>query len=422
MKPYVRLFQKKFEIAFVGFILFVVFVGNVFINYLDFNDFKSFNWATIRGEVANIIPLKAKDGREYRRLYIKSDSGHTLSVAFWSKEEIAVNSRVGFRVKTEGVSFKSFLSRKFFAPSVLVWNIPQADVSVKAKIDNFIKTQHDSKLTKELYSTLYLATPISKELRDKVQRYGITHIIAISGYHLGIMFAFIYAVFIPIYRFFQNRYFPYRNSRWDISLLIFIFLGFYLYLIDMTPSFLRSYVMGVLGFLFLSRGINVLSFEMLFLTSAFLVAIFPYLAFNIGFILSIFGVYFIFVFLKYYSSLKAWQILLFINLWLFVAMNPIVYYWFGLINLQQWISIPLSILFVIFYPLSTFLHFIGQGGLLDEYMIKFLDYETKSVVFNTPNWLLCIYLILSVLSAFRKEFMLGIGLIGISYFYFFFLL
>lgn len=417
MKPYLPLFYGKKEMAIIGFVLAFVFVCNIILNYIDFKEFKSHSWATIRGEIANIIPLTAKDGRAYKRLYVKSDSGHTLSIAFWAKDEVRVDARVGFRVKTEDVKFKSFLSRKFFAPSVLVWHKPKTKDSVKNKIDNFIQNQHDTNIMKELYSTLYLATPISKELRDKVQRFGIAHIIAISGYHLGIIFAFLYAILIPIYRFFQNRYFPYRNSRWDISIIIFAILGYYLWLIDMTPSFLRSYVMGVFGFLFLWCGINVLSFEMLALTTLFLIALFPYLAFNIGFILSVFGVFYIFVFIKHFSTLKVWQTLLLLNLWLFVVMSPIVYYWFGVINIQQWISIPLSILFVIFYPLATFLHTINQGGILDEYLIKFLNYETNSAIFNTPFWLLCVYVVLSLLSAYKKIFMLSIFFIGICYFF-----
>jgi competence protein ComEC len=201
--------------------------------------------------------------------------------------------------------------------------------------------------------------------------------------------------------------------------MIFTFLGYYLWLIDMTPSFLRSYAMGVFGFLFLWRGIHVFSFEMLFLVSTFLTALFPHLIFNIGFILSIFGVFFIFVFVKHFGkTLKIWQSAILINIWLFLAMNPIVYYWFGVINWQQWVSIPLSMLFVIFYPLTTFLHLMGYGGVFDELTLQFLALESKSVIFNTPVWFLIIYLIFTVLSAFRAVFMIPVMLIGSSFFFF----
>ncbi|MDR1460935.1 MAG: ComEC/Rec2 family competence protein [Campylobacteraceae bacterium] len=420
MKPFLPLFRTKFEIVAAITVLSVVFLINIGFKYLDYREFKSHNWATIRGDVTNVVHLKAKNGREYQRLSVKNDDGFTLSITYMSKEKLKQNMRVGFRVKTDEVDFISFFAKRFYATSVLAWANEANNTHVKSKLQNAIFSQHENVLAKELYSTLFLATPISKTLREQVQRWGITHIIAISGFHLSIIFGFLYFIIKPVYGFFQNRYFPYRNTRWDISLVIFIFLGYYLWLIDMTPSFLRSYAMGVFGFLFLWRGIHVLSFEILFFTSAFLIALFPQLIFNIGFILSVFGVFFIFVFIKHFGeALKVWQSAVLINFWLFLAMNPIVYYWFGVINLQQLASIPLSMLFVVFYPLSVFLHVIGYGGIFDNLMLQFLSYESKSVMFNTPVWLLAIYLALAVLSAYRAIFMLFIAFIGISYFYFF---
>ncbi|MDR1284592.1 MAG: ComEC/Rec2 family competence protein [Campylobacteraceae bacterium] len=401
-------------------VLIVIFLINTGFKYLDYMEFKSHNWATIRGDVINVIRLKAKNGRDYQRLSIKSDDGLTLTVTNLSKEKLEQNMRVGFRVKTDEVDFISFFAKRFYATFVLAWANDVNSTSVKSKLQNAIYSQHENILAKELYSALFLATPISKTLREQVQRWGVTHIIAISGFHLSIMFGFLYFIIKYIYGFFQNRYFPYRNARWDISLIIFVFLGYYLWLIDMTPSFLRSYAMGVFGFLFLWRGIHVLSFEMLFFTSAFLVALFPQLIFNIGFVLSVFGVFFIFVFIKHFGqTLKVWQSAILINFWLFAAMNPIVYYWFGVINLQQWASIPLSMLFIVFYPLTVLLHVIGFGGIFDNFMLQFLSYESKSVIFNTPIWLLAIYLVFAILSVYRAVFMLFVAAIGISYFSFF---
>jgi competence protein ComEC len=420
MKPFLPLFQTKFEAMATMAVLIVIFLINTGFKYLDYMEFKSHNWATIRGDVINVIRLKAKNGRDYQRLSIKSDDGLTLTVTNLSKEKLEQNMRVGFRVKTDEVDFISFFAKRFYATFVLAWANDVNSTSVKSKLQNAIYSQHENILAKELYSALFLATPISKTLREQVQRWGVTHIIAISGFHLSIMFGFLYFIIKYIYGFFQNRYFPYRNARWDISLIIFVFLGYYLWLIDMTPSFLRSYAMGVFGFLFLWRGIHVLSFEMLFFTSAFLVALFPQLIFNIGFVLSVFGVFFIFVFIKHFGqTLKVWQSAILINFWLFAAMNPIVYYWFGVINLQQWASIPLSMLFIVFYPLTVLLHVIGFGGIFDNFMLQFLSYESKSVIFNTPIWLLAIYLVFAILSVYRAVFMLFVAAIGISYFSFF---
>ncbi|MDR2342518.1 MAG: ComEC/Rec2 family competence protein [Campylobacteraceae bacterium] len=421
MRTSLPLFQTKFEMTAAVIVLCIVFMINVIFEYLDYKEFKSYTWATIRGNIINVTNLIAKNGREYQRISVKNDDGLILGMTYMSKEKLKINMRTGFRVKTDEVDFISFLGGRFYATSVLAWANEINDTSVKSKLQSAISLQHENILAKELYSTLFLATPISKTLREQVQRWGITHIIAISGFHLSIIFGFLYFLIKIIYGFFQNRYFPYRNAKWDISLIIFAFLGYYLWLIDMTPSFLRAYAMGVFGFLFLWRGIHVLSFEILFFTSAFLAALFPKLIFNIGFILSVFGVFFIFVFIKHFAKkLKVWQSAVLINFWLFLAMNPIVYYWFGVINLQQWVSIPLNMLFVIFYPLVVFLHAIGYGNIFDNLILHFLSYESKSIIFNTPVWLLIIYLIFAALSAYRSIFMIFVAVIGISYFFFLF--
>ncbi|MDR1976817.1 MAG: ComEC/Rec2 family competence protein [Campylobacteraceae bacterium] len=416
MKPYLPLFQRKLEGAALFAGLLCILLVNIAFKYADFLEFKSRSWASFRGDLVNIVPLIAKNGRAYQRLYVKNDDGITLTVAYFAKDEFKINMRVGFRVKTDGVTFADFLSRRFYAPSVLVW-ANEAEASLRDRLFDAIALQHEDKLTKELFGALFLATPISKELRDAVQLFGVSHLIAISGFHLGIIFAFLYALLNLPYRFFQNRYFPYRNARWDISLVVFLLLGGYLWLIDMTPSFLRSYVMGAAGFLFLWRGVNVINFELLFLCAAFLVSLFPHLAFNVGFILSCFGVFFIFVYVRHFGdSFKVWQSAVLINIWLFLAMTPLVHYWFGALSVMQFACVPLSILFVLFYPIEAVLHLIGWGGILDSFIVKFLSFQVQSLEVKTPLWLLAVYILLSFGAAKRRIFTLALALLGGGFF------
>ena len=77
--------------------------------------------------------------------------------------------------------------------------------SVRNKIFDFIQNQHESSFGKELFLALFIAEPISKELREKVSMWGISHLIAISGYHLSFLFLISYFIFSKIYIFFQDR-------------------------------------------------------------------------------------------------------------------------------------------------------------------------------------------------------------------------
>ena len=82
--------------------------------------------------------------------------------------------------------------------------------------------------------------PISKELREDITKWGIAHLVAISGFHLGILSAILFFLLKPIYTFFQDRYFPYRNRTDDLAFIVFLLLGSYAYFIDMTPSVVRA--------------------------------------------------------------------------------------------------------------------------------------------------------------------------------------
>jgi competence protein ComEC len=258
---------------------------------------------------------------------------------------------------------------------------------------------------------------MSNSLRNDVQRFGIAHVVAISGFHLTIIFGFLYALLSPIYRFFQGRYFPYRNARWDISLVIFGILGWYLWLIDLTPSFLRAYLMGVVGFLFLWRGIKLLSFQTLALTAALIIALFPHLMFNIGFILSCAGVFFIFVFIRHFGrTLPLWADALLLNFWLFFAMLPLAHYWFGITSWMQFVSIPISILFVVFYPLAAFLHLIGWGGAMDGALMWMLAQPSAVWDVRTSAPMLGAYLLLALAAArWRAGF---VPILALSLWYF----
>ena len=59
-------------------------------------------------------------------------------------------------------------------------------------------------------------------------------------------------------------------------------------------------------------------------------------------------------------------------------MNVEVYYFFPTTSLQQLSVMPLGYVFVIFYPLSIFLHLFGLGGALDTPLLAFLNFALPS--------------------------------------------
>ena len=92
-----------------------------------------------------------------------------------------------------------------------------------------------------------------------------------------------------------------------------------------------------------------------------------------------------------------------LNIWVFFLMIPIVHRFFDTFTFHQLYSPLLSIGFGIFYPIEMFLHLIGQGDLLDSWIIKLLDQDMPVYHFQTPFWYLIVYTMLSLGSVYEKR-------------------
>ena len=252
----------------------------------------------------------------------------------------------------------------------------------------WIDAQHENEKMAEVYKTFFFATPISKELRDEVQKWGISHLIAISGYNVGVISFLLFFFLKPLYRFFQNRYFPYRNMSADLSFIVFVVLFIYMVIIDFIAPFLRAFVMSLLGFFFYSKGIKVLSFEMLGLVSMALLALFPSLLFSLSFWFSIAGVFYLFLFLHHFGHLNRFVLLGMIDLGVFFLMIPIVHTFFPVFTFLQLTSPLSSLVFVVFYPLGLLLHLLQFGDILDTAVLAFLHVKTQNYMLQFPWWIL----------------------------------
>lgn len=218
----------------------------------------------------------------------------------------------------------------------------------------------------------------------------------------------------------QDRYFPYLNLRFYISLILFILMGFYLYILDFTPSFLRSYIMGVIGFLLLSRGLKIFSFGNLILSILIGVAFSVNLLFSIGFYFSALGVYFIFLYIHHFGNKddlnSYWRIFihtLALEIFVFLAMNIPVYYFFPTVSWYQISVIPIAYIFVIFYPLSLFLHIFGYGGIFDEWILRFLEFAPAQGRAVVSLWEFIGYNILALLAIYKKQIMILLAFLGL---------
>jgi competence protein ComEC len=182
-------------------------------------------------------------------------------------------------------------------------------------------------------------------------------------------------------------------------MIAFLLFG-YLYLLGFVPSLVRSYVMLLVGFYLYDRYFEIISFEVLFVAVMLILAFIPEFFFSIGFWFSVSGVFFIYYYLHFFSHLKPWQIVLTLNIFVYIAMLPVVHFVFYKFTYLQLLSPLLSIGFIVFYPLELFLHLIGQGGLIDSWIVELLNFETTSYQIKTPLWFLMLFFV-SLLSFYK---------------------
>ena len=408
--------RKEAVIALCLFIvIFCVHIGYRHAQYLDFIEDPT---PYVKGRILHYYEKKSKHGKVYHVLKIQT-SIYTLYTTSWKKSlHVKRDDLIGFRMVTKNISFLDYLSRSFFAPTFGI-HINDISPPFSRVWQDKVRNQHESNAMQELYGALFFASSIGKELRNDIQQWGVSHLVAISGFHLGVISTVGYFLLMPLYRFFQSRYFPYRNGKIEVGIFIFTILSAYLWLIGFVPSFLRALVMSLIGFFFLIRHIRVLSFTMLSLCVMLILAFFPHLLFSIGFWFSVMGVFYIFLYLHHFKEkFSPWQHTLFINLWVFLAMVIPVHYWFALTSWQQFGAVLLSLLFILFYPLVALLHLFGLGNLLDSPLETLLHVRFIGANVQTPLWGIIGYLGASILSIYNRHLAVCVIALGIFPFFF----
>lgn len=410
------------EIFLICVLCVGIFAFNVGLEWLKFKEFKESKHQSLHDvRVLQSYEKTNKKGRTYRVLKLESKD-FSFYTTTKLENDIKRHQNLNLRVINSSVKFKDYLSKSFYMPSY-DFNVTNADTTPRnAIISYFLKQHHDEKII-EFYGALFFALPVSLQLRTDVNYYGIAHLIAISGYHIALIFSLIFFAFAPIYAFFQKCYFPYRNARFDLSVAIFIFLLFYAYLIGFVPSYIRSLVMALWGFYLLVKNVKILSFVNLFLSVLLCIALFPQLLFSVGFLFSVMGVFFIFLYLHHFA--KFWRggwfhnfiNVVLLNVWTFFAMIVPVLHFFPLVSFQQILAIFLSAVFVVFYPLVLLLHLIGFGGLLDSLLIMFFDFKIHAMDLALPLWMLLGYIALSLCSIGSKYLALFCVLLNVIPFF-----
>jgi len=327
---------------------------------------------------------------------------------------LKIEDNINIYINTSKITFIKFI-QGFYTTSFNIRKLKPSKPSVKQYLLNYINNQHQNKNITSLFNALFFALPIDKELRDMCSTFGVSHLIAISGFHLGILSMLIYWLLYFPYSIIQNKYFPYRNKKFDLLVLTSILLFAYLIFVNIVPSLLRAFVMFIVGIYFLRTNIKLISFSTLALIVILITVFVPKLFFSISLWFSVSGVFYIFLFLKYFHNRHKVIVFILFNIWIYLSMNPIIHFFFGTTSLAQLYSPLFTVGFTIFYPVELFLHLVGYGNILDYFIEKWLDLEIISYHVSTPIFILIGYIVVSFLSIIYKQAFILLNIFLLSF-------
>lgn len=387
-----KLIDSKKEFATFLSIFLLIFLFNIIHEYFKYKDLV---YEEVYEDTFQIVNIYDKE--DFYVLKVQNDD-FSFFTSINKERAFKKLDSIHLAILTTKIDFLSFL-KGFYAKS-FYYDFVLEEVDFKQKLSNSITSSHENIKIQQLFNALFLAIPISKEYREIYTNFGISHLIAISGFHLAILSFIVYWAFYFPYSFLHQKYFPYRNKHFDILIITIGFLFFYVLLSDLVPSLLRAFVMFCLGVYFLRRNYDVISFQSLGITFLLIICFFPKFLFSISFWFSVIGVFYIFLYIKYFSSLNRYFAFLFFNFWIFFVFNPIVHFFFYNTSYEQLLSPFVTLVFTLFYPLELGLHLIGFGSLLDEYILIFLNYKMSIYEVQTPLWLFVFYVCASLGSIF----------------------
>jgi len=411
-----KLFLESWHFWLAISILLAIISMRLYLSYYSYSSFikKPFYYLDVK--VLNSYQKSHNDAR-YTVLKLQADNGMTF---FSTTSKLDNLNHKKLRVQiypNPDISFIDYLG--YFYVKSDIKNISEIDKSTKSQLLSYIASQHDNSSMQSFYNAIFLATPLDKSLRDSISALGVSHLVALSGFHLGILWGLLYGVLCMSYRPIQSRYFPYRYTLRDMGMLTIILLGAYVWFVDFPPSLLRSYSMVLVGWIIVLLGIELVSFTFLMMVGLSLLVLFPSLVASLSFGLSIIGVFYIFLLLQHGADMNKWLIsILLIPFGIFLLMLPIVHGIFGVTTPYQLLSPLLSLLFVPFYPLVMILHAIGIGHLLDPallWLFALPDIAIYSEPHTLPVCAVTGYIALSVWAIWSRVALVVVAMLAVGY-------
>jgi len=269
-------------------------------------------------------------------------------------------------------NYKNYLKSKKIFYTFTVENIKvlNENVSFLYKIKNTIINRIENLQNKEYLYAFIMgdSSHIEESVRESYQTNGISHLLALSGMHVTLLFSTILKALNKI-----------KKTKLNF-LIVCILLGFYLFLTGAPPSLVRATLLFVILNISKIGNIKIKTSYALSLIFCLLMMYNKYYIYNMGFLLSFTVCFYLTLFnikgRNYFESLLLTSIVA------FIAGTPIIISNYNTINI---LSVLLNLLFVplvtfLVFPLSIIYILTNTFGFLLNFFINIL--ELLSVVLS----------------------------------------
>ncbi len=342
--------------------------------------------------------LKRKGAKRYYVLKLRGDDGVTFYTTGPPELRDLRGYRLEVRMQTKRLEYLNYL-KGFFAYTTILKVYPEREA--RTRLAGAVARRHLSPEAGQIYAALFTASPMEKPLREKLAALGVSHLLAISGFHLGVLGFVLFWLFrLPVTAL-QSRYAPYLHRGRLLFVLSALPLLGYLWFLDFVPSLLRAFVMMLVGYVLYDRGLKVLSLQTLAVAVLLILAFWPRLLFSLGFWLSVGGVFSILLFIRHFSHWNKMVLFGAIHLWVYLMMLPVSLWIFGIFSPLHPLSVLWSMGFILFYPLALALHLFGAEGVLYGVMEWFLSLAEVAHA-TVPGWAVGVQFLLAFAALFSR--------------------
>lgn len=332
--------------------------------------------------------------------YISKDS---LSKKLSVGGELLINARItppknngnpdefdyAFYLKQQGISGIAFVQQSHWSllDSYTHLNIKQIALQFRSKLISIYESFHLPTDEKAILSAITLGykADLSPELKDRFSSSGASHVLAVSGLHVGILFMVTGFILAPFGRS-NNR------SRILKNVLIIVFLWIFAFITGLSPSVVRAVTMFSLSITarIINRDSSIFNS---ICVSAFIMLIYnPLYLFDVSFQLSYSAVISIIIFSPHLQSLFTLKNYFLKSLWGLITVSiaaqigtfPFVLYYFHQFPhyfiLTNIIIIPLAYLIIMLSIAALFTHVVfGNTFILKELLKYCLSFMNNSI-------------------------------------------